>query len=236
MKSVTILMYHQVGEFRPMATHRATYCHYRSFRRQMAYLARMGYAVIGLPEAVRGLSGESDLPPRAVALTFDDGYANFYQYAVPELARHGFPSTVFLISDMIGGRAEWLEPEGLAAADLMDEKMIAELKREGVSFASHGRTHRRLSRLAPAEIVEEVAGSKIALERLLGQSVDHFCYPYGDYNATAVEAAREAGYIAALTCIRGRAAPGDPLLELPRMGVSFGTTLPGYVWKLHLQR
>ena len=235
-KTVCIFMYHQVGEFAPMTTHRPTYCHYKNFRKQMAYLRRGGYAVLSLPEALAGLRGERETPAYSVALTFDDGYENFHEYAAPELQKHGFPATVFLVTQKIGGCADWLAPDGHVAAPLMDERQIRELKAAGVLFASHGRTHRRLSALDVAEARREVVESKAELEAMLGEPARYFCYPYGDYTPAAVEAVKEAGYEAALTCIRGRARPDDPLPELPRMAVSFGTTLPGYLWKLHFQK
>lgn len=233
--SVSIFMYHQVGEFAPMRTHRATYCDHRNFRKQMALLHRLRYRVLRLSDAVEDLA-KGVLPKRAVVLTFDDGYQNFQRYAAPELARYGFPSTVFLLSGMIGGRAEWLKADGHDAADLLDAKAIRELQDAGVEFGSHGRTHRRLSTLDPVALRTEIAASKTELESLLGRSVRSFCYPYGDYTPAAVEIAREAGYDAGLTCIRGRARPSDAAFELPRMGVSFGVTLPGYLWKLHFQK
>jgi peptidoglycan/xylan/chitin deacetylase (PgdA/CDA1 family) len=236
MKQVCILMYHQVGDFPSMKSHRATYCHYRNFKKQMAFLSRMRYPVLTISEALAGLRGEKDLPERAVVLTFDDGYDNFYEYAAPELSRRGFPSVVFLLSEKIGRNADWLAKDGLDPAPLMGRKRIEELTGAGVEFASHGRTHRRLSRLAPEEIREEIVRSKAELEDLLQAPVRHFCYPYGDYNAVALEAVREAGYDSALTCIRGRATPSDDHAELPRMAISFGTGLGGFAWKLHFQK
>jgi peptidoglycan/xylan/chitin deacetylase (PgdA/CDA1 family) len=79
--SVSILMYHQVGEFPAPKSHRAGFCHVRRFRSQMRYLKRFGYAVISLPEALAGIFQGATLAPRSVVLTFDDGYQNFHDYA-----------------------------------------------------------------------------------------------------------------------------------------------------------
>ena len=120
-------MYHQVGDFPPMKAHRSTYCHYKSFARQMAYLHWLGYKVIALEEALNGLFGGGTLPDRSVVLTFDDGYENFNEYAFPVLKRYGFPATVFLVSGLLGDKARWLEADGRLGARLMDVETIRAL-------------------------------------------------------------------------------------------------------------
>jgi peptidoglycan/xylan/chitin deacetylase (PgdA/CDA1 family) len=236
MSRISILMYHQVGDFAPMKTHRAGYCHHRSFARQMAVLRLLGYEVIGLDAAVAGLAGEAPLPRRAVVLTFDDGYQNFYDYAWPVLKRHGFPATVFLVSDRIGDTTRWLTGDGRGDTPLMDAAHIRELHRQGVLFGAHSATHPRLSKIEPERMREEVARSKLALESLLNESVDYFCYPYGDYDHAVMAAVRQNGFRAALTCMRGDAAPGGDPLQLPRKAISFGDSLLGYFWKLEGKR
>ena len=104
---ISILMYHQVGDFPRMDAHRSTYCHYRRFAAQMAYLHRFGYHVLRLGDALDALRGARPIPPRAVVLTFDDGYENFYEHAYPALARYGFPAMVYLLSGFIGQDATW---------------------------------------------------------------------------------------------------------------------------------
>jgi peptidoglycan/xylan/chitin deacetylase (PgdA/CDA1 family) len=217
-----------------MREHRATYCDAGRFALQMGWLARMGYGVISLDDALEGLGGRRELPPRAVVLTFDDGYRNFAEHAAPVLLRHGFPATVFLLSGMIGGRADWLLADGHEDVPLLDRETILSLQERGFAFGSHGVTHRRLSSLGDDEVLREVAGSRRDLEALLGRPVRHFCYPYGDYDGRAVAAAREAGYASAVTCRKERGTAASLPLELPRLAVSFGMNLLGFVHKIHL--
>ena len=103
---ISILMYHQVGDFPPMQGHRANYCDRRRFASQMRFLRRFGYRVLSLDEALVCLRGEQLAPPRAVVLTFDDGYEGFLHHAMPELQRHGFPAIVYAISGWVGRKAE----------------------------------------------------------------------------------------------------------------------------------
>ncbi len=239
MRKISILMYHQVGVFSNPKEHRATFCHVRRFKAQMAYLHHLGYDVISLDDALDVLfgvgSGAGSDAGHSVVLTFDDGYRNLREHAFPVLRKHGFPSTVFLVSDLLGKTAEWLARDGRFAADLMDMDAVREMRAENVIFGSHTLTHPFLSRVDPDQRAREIRDSKAALEDLLGEEIRHFCYPNGDFNAAAVEEARAAGYASGLTCIRGAATSGDDPLMLPRKAISYGDSLIGYFWKLHMK-
>jgi peptidoglycan/xylan/chitin deacetylase (PgdA/CDA1 family) len=235
MRGISILMYHQVGDFAPMRGHRSTYCHYKRFAAQMAYLHRFRYNVIRLDAAVEMLEGRAPVPPCAVVLTFDDGYENFYQYAWPELKRYGFPATVYLLSGHLGRKAEWFARDGRATPELMSAVRVRELDRAGIDFGSHGVSHVKLAEVSVEKAREEITRSRIELADVLGHDVRHFCYPYGSVNPEVVEIAREAGYRSAVTCVRALATPGWDLLTLPRKAISFGDSLFGYAWKLHVK-
>ena len=232
---ISILMYHQVGDFAPMRGHRSTYCHHRRFAAQMAYLHRFGYRVLGMDEVLRCLSGERPIPPRAVALTFDDGYENFYEYAYPALQRYGFPAIVYLIADLIGRDAEWFAADGRATPPLMTAERIRQLHKAGIDFGSHGLSHVKLAEVDRGRMREEIVHSKSRLEALLDEEVRHFCYPYGSHDPDVVAAARSAGYASAVTCVRAAASPGMDLLALPRKAISYGDNLAGYFWKLAMK-
>ena len=188
-----------------------------------------------LDEAIAGLRGERSLPPRAVVLTFDDGYENFYEYAWPVLAQYGFAAMVYVLADRLGQPAAWFAADGRATPPLMSAQRVRELRRAGIDFGSHGLSHRRLAQLAPRLARQEVGDSKHRLEAVLGEPVRHFCYPYGSYDDTVVAMVAEAGYVSATTCDRAAAHPGENLLRLPRKAISFGDSLAGYAWKLHLK-
>jgi peptidoglycan/xylan/chitin deacetylase (PgdA/CDA1 family) len=235
MKRVSILMYHQVGKFSRPRAHRATFCHIRRFKAQMAYLDRFGYTVMGLQDALDGLFGNGPVPRKAVVLTFDDGCQNFRDYAFPVLQQHGFPATVFLVSGLLGKNAQWLADRGRAAPRLMDRAAIRQLRGENITFGSHSLSHPSLTRISPLQQTEEIVRSKADLEDLLGEGIRYFCYPNGDFDDDVAAMVRKAGYTAALTCIRGSATPSDNVFALPRKAISYGDSLVGYFWKLHMK-
>ncbi len=236
MPKISILMYHQVGEFAKPDSHRATFCHIRRFRAQMAYLYYFGYKVLSLDQAMDALYGGLNISKKhAVVLTFDDGYVNFERYAFPVLKKYGFPSTVFLVAGLLGKNAQWLADDGRYAPDLMDISTVKRLRAEGVSFGSHALTHPRLTQISPHILEKEVKESKRLLEEVFDEEIKYFCYPGGEYNTEVVQAVKEAGYEAALTCDRASAVSHDDPFLLPRKAISFGDSLAGYFWKLHMK-
>lgn len=234
---LSILMYHQVGDFAPMRDHRANYCDRRRFAAQMAFLARFGYRVLSLDQALRGLRGEAHLPPRAVVLTFDDAYDNFADHALPVLQQHDFPATVYAISGWLGRRAEWFAKDpGRPIPTLMSAARLRAVRAAGITIGSHTANHIKLAEADPHTRRAELSHSKAALEDVLGEPVNHLCYPFGSFDLDSIRAAAETGYVSATTCLRGAATPADHPLILPRKAISYGDNLLGFWWKLAIKQ
>lgn len=227
-----ILMYHNIGIPPKDAVLRSLYVTPRMFKFQMCYLKKAGFEVISLTD-IAGLACKGNSARRLVALTFDDGYRDFYDNAFPVLRSYGFPSTVFVVSDLAGKENMWDSAEGKAREKLLDWKEISRLSKEGVTFGSHTKSHPFLSRLSPLEAEEEVAGSKAFLEEKLQTPVESFCYPYGDYDDRIVTIVRNAGYKAAVTTKRGLVHSGDDPLELRRSFIRFSTHPLLFMYKVH---
>ncbi len=230
---VSILMYHQVGDFAPMKSHRSTYCHYKSFSRQMHLLKALRFRVVDMDAILDHAKGKRHLPKRTVCLTFDDGYENFYQYAFPVLKRLGLCSTVFLLAGYIGKDSTWFREDGRDTPPLMTQERINTLMESGlVTFGSHGVYHKRLGDLPEDAAHFEVFHSKKALEAMFKREFKHFCYPYGSYNRAVMKMVQEAGYYSAVSCARGAVWPGSHPYQLPRKAISYGDSLIGFLWKL----
>ncbi len=235
MNRIQVLMYHQVGDFPAMKTHRATYCDHHRFATQMAYLKLFGYQVLSMNEVAQCLQGKKVIPSRAVALTFDDAYENFYEYALPILQRHGFPATVYAIASMLGQSADWLIADGHAAPPLMTAARLRELQSANIEIGSHSFSHIRLAEQSADLVFDEALKSKTILEDALGTAVNHFCYPHGSHNLQTVEEVARAGYMTATTCERAPVTVDDDLLTLPRKAVAWGDSLVGVWWKMHMK-
>ena len=131
-----------------------------------------------------------------IGLTVDDGYEDFLSDALPTLERLGFCATVFVVAGKLGKENDW-EHRGAPRprSRLLGAEGVREVSERGMEVGSHSMTHPRLSRLDPETLVHEVRASRRALSEVVGTPVEGFCYPYGDLNGRAVQAARRAGYV-----------------------------------------
>jgi len=129
-----------------------------------------------------------------VALTFDDGYADFLEYAVPVLQKYGFNGTVFVLPGLLGGHNEW-DPERQRKR-LMTADEVRQVADAGVEVGSHGLRHVSLPKADEATLHAEIAESRSRLQELVGSrtQVRGFCYPYGHTDSQAAAAVRAAGY------------------------------------------
>ena len=236
MSPVQILMYHRVGDFPGrVRAHGALYCHLPRFRAQMRMFQWLGYHVIGLDQAVAGLGGQGPLPPNPLVLTFDDAYVDFLEHAAPVLLEHGYPATVYAVSGLLGQTSAWDAGVGPEPAPLMNAAQLREIQALGFTVGSHSHSHVRLAEQTDARIHHEMRDSKAMLEDVLGQRVEHFCYPYGSHDLRSLHTAAQTGYRSATTCQRAAATPLDDPLSLPRKAVSRGDSLLGLWWKLRFK-
>lgn len=124
----------------------------RGFERQVRLLRRW-VSVVPLAGALADLTAGRPLPPRAVALTFDDGYLDNATFAAPVLAAAGLPATFFLVPDFLSGTADaWWERLGQAFA----HATAPELRWEGERFDTSDPDVRRASMARVAEQLKTV--------------------------------------------------------------------------------
>ncbi|WP_069173849.1 polysaccharide deacetylase family protein [Streptomyces griseus] len=179
---------------------------------QLTWLRRRGLACVGVAELLRAdAAGRRGL----VGLTFDDGYADFLDEALPVLLGHGCTATVFVLPGRPGGSNVW-DPLG-PRRPLLGEEGIRAVADAGMEVGSHGMLHRDLTGLPGDALRAETHGSREELRRITGTVPAGFCYPYGIADRRVVRSVREAGY--AYACAL---APGSLLgpLALPRTHVS----------------
>jgi peptidoglycan/xylan/chitin deacetylase (PgdA/CDA1 family) len=184
-----VLMYHSVEE---VAVDPHELCLTPGkFAEQMTWLAVHGLRGVSMRELVAAV--RTGRERGLVGLTFDDGYVNVLDTAVPELQRRGFTATMFIISDLLGKTNEWEEP-GTPVWPLMSSDQVIKVAAAGMEIGSHTATHPRLRGIAADRLRQEVAGSRSRLTDLLGEPVQGFAYPYGSMDAAARQAVRDAGY------------------------------------------
>lgn len=182
------------------------------FAEQMAWLARRGLRGVGIAELVDAM--RAGRQRGLVGLTFDDGYINVLETALPVLRQHGFGATAYIISDRLGGTNEWDEGP---VWKLMTGDQVRELAEAGIEIGSHAATHMRLAGASPAQLTAEIIESRTSLGTLLGIEIRGFAFPYGSMDAASRQAVRDAGYEYACAVEASTAEIG--LMALPRLYV-----------------
>ncbi len=213
-----ILTYHSISEGdSPLQTSPPL------FAQQMEWLVARGSVInaASLSDLADHWSDLDNLAPRSVILTFDDAYADFYTHAAPVLRAHKLPATVFLPTAYVGRTNAWPgQPVWVKETPLMSWEQIAELAQAGIQFGSHTVNHPDLTALPPAEAERELAESRRSIEERTGHKVEHFCYPYGKWNAAVCDAASRV-YRTACSTIAGTVPHRSNIHLLPRVDAHY---------------
>jgi peptidoglycan/xylan/chitin deacetylase (PgdA/CDA1 family) len=227
---IPILMYHQIDSPPKRGTPlRGLVVAPVSFAWQMKILKLMGYTGFSMRELEPYLKGEKI--GKVVGLTFDDGYRNNLEHALPVLQQQGFTATCYAVSGLIGGTNIW--DRGIVAEEpLMSLQDWQRWRDAGMDIGSHARTHAKLTELPADDARAQIADSKRELEQAIGCEVRHFCYPYGWYRNEHQKMVREAGYATATTTQRGRVHEGHDPYTLRRIMVARATNPVQFFMKI----
>lgn len=186
-----VLLYHHVGP-EQRGTHASLTVSPEKFERQVRWLAARGYKGICPADWLRWRREGKGLPERPVLFTFDDGYADLAEFALPVLRRYGFGAAVFIVTGQLGGTNAWDEALGSGTHRLMTAEQIRYWSAQGIEFGAHSRSHADLTCVTQEKLEGEVLGSKADLVGLLGKPVGAFAYPFGFHDEEAVNCARGA--------------------------------------------
>ncbi len=212
--TLRVLMYHKINDI----PDNPTTVPVGRFDEQLAQLGELGYTVVGLDAVLDHYTLGTPLPERAVLITFDDGYHDILQNALPVLTKHNCPAVIFVPVAYMEDRTplphEMRLVERGVSNPTLDWGLMRELDAGGVRVESHGIAHRPLADVSLDESVREIAVSKLKLEEKLGRPVRSYAYVKGSeahFHPVHESLLKQAGYEVAFTSIsRANTAATNP--------------------------
>lgn len=199
--SIPILLYHHVAPEGPISP--------AAFEAQLRFLQERGWTALAIDDVIRMVGGQKEVPARAFALTFDDGYRDNWTEAFPVLQRLSMRAVIYLVTERIGTPEflTWPDIEAMADSGL-------------VTFGSHTHTHRHFIRGERYQDLEQELGqSKALIEERLGKLCQDLAWPWGDYETGWLPLVKHIGYRSAATVSSGANTLGKDPYALKRIPV-----------------
>lgn len=192
-----------------------------ALERQVIWLLRRGYTPATFWEIVHRPPGN-----RSFAVTFDDGWVSVLRHGFPLLHGLGVPATVFVASSLVDRHEEplrgavidpWQETPHRGELHCLSWDGLRILVDGGWEVGAHSMTHPLLSRLDDETLAEELRGSKLRCEEMLGVPCRTMAYPTGDFDERVEQETAAAGYEAAAALPQRFTAPRP--LAWPRVSI-----------------
>lgn len=205
---VPIIMYHSVSP--DAAPENRLAVSVEAFQRQMRFLKTHHYNVLPLESLAALIKDKKKIPPKSIAITFDDGYKDNYTFAFPILKKYNLPATIFVIVGKVGesGTLSWDEIKAMQGSGI-------------VTFGSHSLKHLCLVDVkSDEELIRQIFDSKKILEGKIKQPVGAFSYPLGALNDKIKKLVIDAGYKLAVATNPGKKSRPDDIFSLKRLRIS----------------
>lgn len=221
-----VLTYHNIDTPPKHAKLKTLYLKPSKFNRQLSFLRRFGYITPSLDNIT--------FDRKEVILTFDDGYKDFLENALPIIRQFSFRAVVFVVADLVGSYNQWDWQKLNIKKPLIDWQDIDYIIKQGIEIGSHTLTHPFLTKIDPKDARREIEFSKKKLEDKIGVEIKSFCYPYGDYNQTVRDMVEKAGYKYAFTTKHGKFKKEDDPYQINRITIFGNITLLEFGLKVWL--
>lgn len=203
-----------------------------TFREQLRYFTEEGYHTLKLGDILGNSNDVSNTEGKPLLITFDDGYLDTFENALPALRDFGYTAIVFVVADLSRRINWWDAPKQIAEARLMEPKHMIEMGKHGVEFGSHGLSHRSLPLLSNDDLELELRNSKKIIEEVLDRPVPYFAYPYGEVDERVKNATISSGYDCAFASNSGPLSFHRDLFEIRRVLVANHSNSMYLYWKL----
>ncbi|MGI5376046.1 polysaccharide deacetylase family protein [Streptomyces sp. CA-251387] len=182
-----------------------------------------GRTVVPVSRLADAAAGRQPLPRNPLVITFDDGFADFADVAVPALAYRRLRCTFYAATGSLEGRPR--RETVFPPHPMVSWSQLPELEEQGVEIGAHSHTHRDLDLADPRVAADEVVRSKELLEDFLGHEIRSFAYPYGHFTARLRRVVEECGYDSACAVRSRLSRVGDNVFALARLPLRAATTV-----------
>jgi peptidoglycan/xylan/chitin deacetylase (PgdA/CDA1 family) len=225
---IPILLYHSISQEASLRFKKWTVTP-ELFAAHMAYLYELGYTPITVTKLATAMTNNNlSIPDRAVVITFDDGFADFFTGALPVLKRYGFSATLYIAIGFVGGTSSWLSREAEGNRPMLTWDQIAEISTSGVECGTHSLNHVQLDTVPFSTAYDEISRSKSILEHYLDKQVSSFSYPHG-YNCPVVRRlVQQAGFTSACGVKNMMSSMDDDTFALARIIVATDTNVKSF--------
>ncbi len=220
-KHIPILMYHKITDDDKTYHHR-TFVDKARFETQLKSLKLRGFSTLTLGEYCAYRNGKRSLknfPKKPIMITFDDGYQNNLDYALPLLKKYHFKATWFILGDRGIRNNDWDRDDEQQLDALMSRQQLQQLLDNGMEIGAHTMTHAKLTELDDNNAYREIKQSKTALEKEFNIPIVSFAYPFGNYNQTMKALTQKAGFSCAVATDNGGMHIEDDLFEIFRVNM-----------------
>ncbi len=224
-RGLRILFYHRINPY-PFAqlgpVSREITVTPEAFETQLAWLKKNGYRSASPDELEKVISGSLAPDPKAVVITFDDGFEDNFLFAHPLLLKYGFQGIFFVTTQFVGAETgpEWAVGDMPGFGRFASWTQLRKMYDDGAVIASHTCSHRLLTALDEQDLRHELEDSYKIIVDELGGAKKWFVYPAGDVDARVHQAVKDAGYQIAFTTVPGAVTKAGGALEIPRSEIS----------------
>ncbi|MBL8698078.1 MAG: poly-beta-1,6-N-acetyl-D-glucosamine N-deacetylase PgaB [Alphaproteobacteria bacterium] len=259
-RSFLVICWHNLEDSDPDQTYLGVTS--RRLVEQLTWLQANGYTAVTIDEILAARDGRRPLPPKAVLLSFDDGYRSFYTQAFPVLRAMNLPAVVAVVTG-------WLRPPAgstvvfgdvpTSRGQFMSWEELREIAASGlVEIAAHTDDHHQGRRANPQGNLQPAVATRVwregrgyesekeysdrlrrdfraisdTLHKTIGRRPRVMVWPYGAYTGTAQRVAREVGMPIAMSLEEGFGSVAA-LDRVPRLLISYDPPLDEFARTVH---
>ena len=203
----SLIMYHRFGE----TDYPSTNVRLDQLENHIKELSSGAYTVLAVPEIIRRLKAGESFPEKTVGITIDDAYLSVFTEAWPRLKKAGLPFTIFVAT----------EPIERNYSHYMSWQQLKQLAQDPlVTIGSQTASHLHMIDNSSEKLTQDLATSRDLFKKELGRVPNLIAYPYGEFDAHVVDAAKSAGFVAGFGQHSGAFGATTNIYTLPRFAMN----------------